>query len=192
MEKENINTAEYWDKIWAREIRKGFQEHDWTLILYGDLIKGDVMEIGGGVTHFQTDWIRRRMLDGKIRSYTNVDISPVAIERTLSHFPEAEGIVHNIEEKKPIPTEKKYDTIILAHSLEHITWDTAKWLVDELYRLLQPSGFIIAEVPPNDGGEHMIAFGNDDKVLRKLFEPKFKIQAIGWTNPNFVTCLIRK
>ena len=195
----NHNTPEHWDAIWSKERRTGPREEEIVRSLLGKYIVGDVLEIGGGFTNFQTEFIARK-LGKEIRSYTSVDLSEMAKVILEEKIPEAKGVVHDIESRKPIPLpDHSYDTIMLIHSLEHFEWETAQWLVSDLERLIRKTkeAYIIIEVPPEgrptEPNEHRVAYGGDEKKLRELFEPRFEFKAVAWTDhPRFVVALIRK
>ncbi|MBN2669267.1 MAG: class I SAM-dependent methyltransferase [Bacteroidales bacterium] len=128
--------------------RAGKNDPTYHLVKYllkHQLIKDDnILEIGFG------SGITLQALSGFFKSVSGADISPKNVEVTREEFEQkgiknADFFVFDLAETKQF--DKKYDTIMLSHVLEHFTEDELKIVVPNIIALLKPGGKLIGAVP---------------------------------------------
>jgi len=137
----NINTAEHWNEVWARE---GFQTWRTYPYLFNFILEripphASVLDIGCGVGVF----LDRARKEKNCEVY-GVDISPVAID--LLHKRGIKGHVFNSDEDE-LKFDKKFDVIVATEVLEHVTYE--KRLLNAIIQNLAPDGIAFISVPDN-------------------------------------------
>jgi trans-aconitate methyltransferase len=128
--------------IWDREFRRGaYQAHAGVIML--ELInryapEGPVLDLGCGCNGLGPS------LPGRV--YTGVDISPVAIEKSLKTF-ERSYVVHNIETYTP---DHLYDIICFKDSIYYIPFHRIGPVLRRYRRYLAPTGVYIVKLAEGD------------------------------------------
>jgi len=161
----NINTPEYWDKIYLNEIAKNIRREDFNRFsIIEKLISSPckMLEVGCGKGEFY-EFLRNR---NKALDYTGIEISKEAVKYNKKSFFNA----HFLQNKPSlIPFQDNlYDVVIGIEILEHI--DNLELFASEIKRVLKTGGKFIAITPNEnkiDSAEHIWSFNLDD--INKLF-----------------------
>ena len=90
---------------------------------------------------------RGRLLDliGPNYNYTGIDMDPQLINYLSSKYPKSNFIHGDMDKILELIKDKKFDTIILAALIEHISDPIS--LISNLVQLLKPNGTIIITTP---------------------------------------------
>lgn len=128
------------------EISQWYTNRDWgfyTKLVYFSYLSiksyikpGAVLEIG------PADGEMTKFINKITKDLTVVDASENYIQKIKENFPHITGITCMAEDYHP---SKRFDTIILAHVLEHVI--APQKLILHLGKLLQPDGNLIIVVP---------------------------------------------
>jgi 2-polyprenyl-3-methyl-5-hydroxy-6-metoxy-1,4-benzoquinol methylase len=156
----NINTQEYWDKIWV--VEGGISTWRQYPITYNaiELFCGTgkrIADLGSGVG------VLLKRLKKNYNSCYGVDISQSAVNLLQS-----QGIAGKVASIPPIPLESEdFDVVVCCELLEHI--NHPEELMLETKRILKNGGYALFSVP-ND------CFGNDveREHMRRFDREKFK------------------
>lgn len=154
---QNINTVEYWDKLWEDrppELAERFRSVAKILRDYGahsvlDIGCGD----GGGYNAM------RATMGGII--YTGTDFSDIAIQKAKQDYPDALWATAEYD-KQPFD-DKSFDAVISQETLEHVENPGA--LLDEANRLARD--LIIITTPLENAirsDEHVWSFSKEDLI----------------------------
>ncbi len=113
-------------------------------------IKGEVLEVGAGCGSFTRDYIKESM------NITLTETDKKNYEILVSNF----GNKRNIEvsDKKIFDINKKFDTILYLHVLEHIQEDIKE--LEDIYKKLKEGGHLVVMVP-----RHQKLYSNFDKSV---------------------------
>lgn len=163
----NINTAEYWNEVWSKEIRnipefRFYKTKSDTIVsLVPEGAK--VLDVGCGI-----GILMERLLKEKKCDVFGIDIS----ERAIGHLKTRgmDGIVKRIP---PIPvSDNSFDVVIATSFLEHCNKPVI--IINEMLRVLRMGGAFIVTVPENLGPdterEHIIKYTeNSFKVCIKKY-----------------------
>jgi 2-polyprenyl-3-methyl-5-hydroxy-6-metoxy-1,4-benzoquinol methylase len=172
----NINTQEYWDKIYSKE---GGADKNWRTYpekfdfiiksLLGNIKKdAKVLELGCGVGVFARR-LKEKYPDIK---YFGLDISQVAIdELTKSGF---EGAVKNMP---PINLAGDIDLVVGLEFLEHLDDEPRLEVIKEVSSMIRETGKAILSVPdncmpPDEVHEHRAMY--DEKSFEEFLKKAFK------------------
>ena len=174
----NINTAEYWDNLYEQE---GNHEHNWRdspdlfHTITGFAVKnvpsdGDILDLGCGV-----GVLLKMIKKAKPEAYlTGVDISRVAIDSLMSL-----NIIGLVEKIPPMKwtNDNSWDMVIACELFEHMDLDDRVYLLNEIKRILKPTGFAVITVPdnclpPQQIQEHRVMFNvhSFKNTLENVFE----------------------
>jgi ubiquinone/menaquinone biosynthesis C-methylase UbiE len=142
----DINTAEYWDKVWLTEGANTWRLYPKCFMTIATMIgKGkNVLELGGGVG------ILAQEIAKKGNHVYIIDISESAIEIAWK----TRGIPGLAARMPPIPTEKKYDYIVATEFLEHL--EDPLQLITEAKDLAPRAIYAVpnGELSPDETKEH--------------------------------------
>ena len=138
----NINTPEYWDKVYASEIKHNVRREDLNrFAIIESLIPmgGKVLEVGCGKGEFYEYFKSKRPpLD-----YTGVDISKEAINYNRKNNPRGHFLVN---EASALPfKDGTFKTVVAIEVLEHL--DNIEGFSDEVKRVLMNGGKFLAITP---------------------------------------------
>lgn len=181
----DLNTAEYWNRIWQKEGLHTWRTHPGTfdrvaMFLYGMCGTGPlkIIEIGCGVGVLAQ---RLAAMPDLVAEYAGIDISDRCFDacrrRILAVNPQLERRLsfHACDvntETPPVPPGWP-DAAVCTETLEHLRED--RHAVDAMYELTRPGGYVIASVPDNCLGpdqepEHIRAYDADG--FTALFETR--------------------
>ena len=174
----NINTAAYWDRIWANEGANTWRQYPLTfrkIIAHIDQSE-TVLDVGCGAGVF-LDMIRPHC-----RGVAGLDISPVAIDLLRS-----KGIEGKVGELPAICfPDKSFDVIVATEIVEHL--DDPVSLLKESVRAARKK--VILTVPdnvlgPEELAEHRQLFTREplEEMLRQFFDD-FEIESFADTFPT--------
>ncbi|MBA7468592.1 Ubiquinone biosynthesis O-methyltransferase, mitochondrial [subsurface metagenome] len=174
----NINTAPYWDQIWAGEGQDTWRKYPLTFRKIASYIKPEdtVLDVGCGVGVF-LDIIRPRC-----KGAAGLDISPVAIDLLRS-----KGIDGKVCELPEIcHPDKSFDVVVATEIVEHL--DDPAALLKEAVRVAREK--VIFTVPDNVLGpeefiEHRQLFTREtlEELVRRFFDD-FEIESFTDTFPT--------
>jgi 2-polyprenyl-3-methyl-5-hydroxy-6-metoxy-1,4-benzoquinol methylase len=90
---------------------------------------------------------RGRLLDliGSDYNYTGIDMDPALIDYLSNKYPKSNFIKGDLNKILELVPDEKYDTIILAALIEHVSQPIS--LILNLRKLLKPNGIIIITTP---------------------------------------------
>jgi 2-polyprenyl-3-methyl-5-hydroxy-6-metoxy-1,4-benzoquinol methylase len=180
----NINSRRYWDTIWARE-RKDIPEHRFYPHIYNKIVDlvpqgSEVADVGCGL-----GILMERLKTEKACNVFGIDISSAAAE-----FVNHKGMDALVAKVPPIPlNSESFDVVIGTEIIEHVSKPDE--LIEEMIRILRPSGHIIISVPdktmdPHVSREHLRTYDKGslfDTLLRhtklrriQVFEAKEELQ----------------
>lgn len=178
----NVNTAEYWDRVWATEGASTWRKYPKTFakILHYIGTGKKVLELGGGVGHFST----------RIRQAGNevflIDISPLAIQIAKSVW-EIDGVA---AELPPIPLVGiAPDYIVGTEFLEHL--DEPETLVKQASEMAPNAIFAVPDnrLGPGEEETHQQQF--TEKSLVELMRSYYEHVEIESVVDRFVTGYIK-
>ena len=154
--KNQINTAEHWDKIWRKEGLKSKRNHPalFNFIIEKIPVNSSVLDIGCGVGVFLN-----RARKEKNCSVYGVDISPVAIG--LLSRQGMEGHVYNSDTDE-LTLDRKFDIIVVTGLLEHVTYENR--LLEAIQQNLAFGGTAFISVPNNNlskNKEHLRTYNTE-------------------------------
>ena len=187
LQKNNKNTPEYWDKVYANEITKSIRREDFNRFALAESlipIEGKILEVGCGKGEFYEYFKSKRLpLD-----YTGVDISQEAINYNKKNNPSGHFLVN---ENVILPfKDNTFKTVVAMEILEHI--DNLEVFASEVKRVLVDGGKFIA-ITPNENkmesAEHIWSFTLEDinKLFisshNKIIDPYI---IVNWTKQNLV------
>ena len=164
-EKFNVNTPEYWDTVYQKEIEGKTERGDFSRF---DIISKEipenasVIDLGCGTGTF-TRWLSTKRPD--TRSF-GTDFSSYAIEQATLRDRKTEYKVTNVV-VNDYPSHT-FDVVVAQHILEHLTHPED--LIIEMKRLVKKDGKTILIMPLNDDEwqEHIQVWTED--TLKKFFE----------------------
>ena len=161
----NINTAPYWDRIWAKEGQDTWRKYPLTFRKIASHIDPHdaVLDVGCGVGVF-LDIIRPHC-----KKVAGLDISPIAINLLKS-----KGIEGKVCELPEIGyPDKSFDVVVATEIVEHL--DNPVALLKEAVRVAREK--VIFTVPdnvlgPEEFAEHRQLFtrGSLEELVRQLFD----------------------
>jgi ubiquinone/menaquinone biosynthesis C-methylase UbiE len=178
LSKENINTKKHWNKVIEKT---GVGAHSSQIIRYQTISRHirstpcDVVDFGCGAGSCDI-WIRGAR---PLARLTGVDFVGIGKEAVLESddgkkkYNLFNKFVEGDVTKSGLPSES-YDYAISAEVLEHL--DAPQKLIDEMYRVLRPTGRLILTTPLLNrlpSGEHVWEFTLDD-VEDMLWSAGFK------------------
>ncbi len=123
------------DSLYATEVNAETIRYSFKIFL-PYISKGPVLELG------PAEGIMTNMIDALGQSLTLVDGSSVFCDELRKKYPKAE-VYHSMFEN--FYTDKKFQTIILGHVLEHV--DDPVLVLKHIKQFLSPDGVILAAVP---------------------------------------------
>lgn len=161
----NINTAQYWNKVYEREgyddpcMRNDVYTFIAILSKVGDyVVPQKVLDVGCGNGYFlkyvslTRDW-----------ELFGVDQSEKAIEVARSRVPEAQLFTADVE-KLPF-RDNGFDIVFCMETLEHLS--RPERAINEMKRVVRPGGKIVVQVPYKDdipSSEHVRQFDSESIV----------------------------
>ena len=149
--KPNVNTASYWDDVWAREGQDTWRRYPLTFQKVASRISSDdsVLDAGCGVG------VLLDILKPLCREVAGLDISPRAIEVLQS-----KGIQGKVGTLPAIAfPDKSFDVVVATETMEHL--DDPGALIKEMIRVARKK--VILSVPDKVLGPQ------DEKEHRQLF-----------------------
>jgi ubiquinone/menaquinone biosynthesis C-methylase UbiE len=153
IQKDNINTVEYWDGIYKIGDNETDCDNDKFSMLSNFIQDGwSIADIGCGTGNFIYHVLKKR----KNVSAVGYDISKEAIKKLLCDGEVCD--IHSI----PSPDEV-YNFVSCFEVLEHV--DDPQKVVDEIFRILKHEGICLITTPFRDhipSGEHIWEFTLDD------------------------------
>ncbi len=166
----NLNTQEYWDKIWGTEdacLTRNYEKM-FSQIVEITPERSRVLDVGCG-----PGLLLQRLRDAKRCIPYGLDISKKAI--SALNRAGIEGKVAKLP-KFPFP-DNFFDVVIATEVLEHVT--SPSKTVKTMCRKLRDGGLLIVSVPddtlyPEDELEHLHIF--DEKKLSGLLEPYVRVR----------------
>jgi len=171
----NINTKEYWDKLYEQE---GGADKNWRRypekfsFIVNELLKdvpldSRVLELGCGVGVFA------QALKSKYPSleYYGMDISEVAIDEITKL-----GLKGNAQSIPPINFAESTDIVVALEFLEHLDDEPRLQVVQEVAQLIGEKGRAIFSLPddcmsPEEVAEHRVTYTKEtfEEFLKKAF-----------------------
>lgn len=125
-----------------------------TLEEFSDIITGNVLDVGchhGATTY----WLK----DFNVTSITGIDVNEAALELARDNFKDVaisnKFISMDLTEKS---LNKKFDTIVSFHTLEHIYLEDTDKFLTNVYKMLKVGGHFIIGLPYEN------AYDNTDSV----------------------------
>jgi ubiquinone/menaquinone biosynthesis C-methylase UbiE len=156
----NINTPEYWDKVWEHDtVNRDYREL-FNLILERIPLRAKVLDVGCGVGR-----LARLMRDQREVDVTGLDFSSWALEQLRK-----EGFKTVLSSLPDIPLpDNTFDMVIATEVIEHLDHPDKTLL--QMVRVVRPDGLIMCSVPddtlhPHEILEHQQSF--DRERLRDL------------------------
>ncbi|OGE42619.1 hypothetical protein A3B45_00220 [Candidatus Daviesbacteria bacterium RIFCSPLOWO2_01_FULL_39_12] len=125
--------------------------NQWTLKKFSSFLRGEILEVGCGIgnfTPFLTEY-------GKVWA---IDIDRRYVNQTKRTLGDKAKVGYGDIERGEYFFKKKFDGIVCLNVLEHIQDD--KKALKNLYKLLNPNGYLILLVP-----SHQYLFGEIDKSI---------------------------
>jgi len=129
-------------------------------------IKGDVLEVGAGCGSFTRDYIDNNL------KITLTETDKKNYDDLKKKFENNKNV--EVEDKKIFQMEKKFDTILYLHVLEHIEDDKNE--LNEVFKKLKSNGVLIIMVP-----QHQSLYSNFDKYVGH-----FRRYEIEFFTPNLI------
>jgi SAM-dependent methyltransferase len=181
---ENINTGEYWDKVYRSEVESDFNWRTYPgkfPFIAKELLKAlpenaDVLELGAGLG-ILLELIREEHPQFRL---VGMDISPYAVQTIRNKGFDA-SVGKLPEWLKDIRSES-CDCIIACETLEHLDDEARFNTVKESYRILKEGGYAIFTLPddtmsPSDVKEHRIMYNKDtfEKFLHGAFKGSVEV-----------------
>jgi 2-polyprenyl-3-methyl-5-hydroxy-6-metoxy-1,4-benzoquinol methylase len=160
----NVNTREYWDGEWARNVKK-FPRYTMNRISGLIPMGSSVIDIGCGNGKF----LRKVLAEREPTELFGIDISEVAIRKVKDSG--LDGLVMNAENLDSF--DRQFDVVICTHIFEHVDNDTG--LAKNVARIAKKMAIIAV---PNDcsypeiTGEHVRKYTLES--LSKLFVNCFR------------------
>ena len=165
----NINTREYWDKEWEKEIAKSYRKK--PIHLYNEIISripenSLMLDVGCGVGQL----MERAKVERRCSVY-GVDISDKATEH-IRH----RGMNAVTGKVPPLPfPSKSFDVVVATELLEHVK--SPKKVLNEIFRVSRKDGLCFFSVPlacmhPEEMREHNHSFSKN-KVNSLLKKTRF-------------------
>lgn len=163
----NINTKEYWNKIWEKEagIVNRIQHELFENIRNVIGTNNKVLDIGAG------NGLLAFTLQCEGNKISIVDISDFAVERMVSVY----GFEGKVARVPPIPyKDKEFDFVIATEFLEHFNSDEINKVVAECSRVAHTSIFSVPDdyLGHEDWAEHYQKF--TETTFKELLEKHFK------------------
>jgi 2-polyprenyl-3-methyl-5-hydroxy-6-metoxy-1,4-benzoquinol methylase len=176
MDFKNINTGEYWDKIYSTE---GGTDKNWrrypekfefiAKTILADMSPDDkVLELGCGVGVFAT---HLKNVKPSIE-YFGIDISQVAIDELAKN-----GLKGSVQSMPPINFEGHADVVVGLEFLEHLDDEPRAEVLKETAKIIGNTGRAVFSVPddcmgPDDVAEHRTRYDKDTfgEFLKKEFK----------------------
>jgi 2-polyprenyl-3-methyl-5-hydroxy-6-metoxy-1,4-benzoquinol methylase len=156
----NINTPEYWDKVWEHDtVNRDYREL-FNLILERIPLRAKVLDAGCGVGN-----LARLMRERRNARVTCLDFSSWACEQL-----EREGFETVVSALPRIPMpDDSFDVVVATEVLEHL--DEPEETIRQMVRVVRDRGIVICSVPndtmhPHEELEHQHVF--DKERLQKL------------------------
>lgn len=125
--------------------------NQWTLKKFSSFLRGEILEVGCGIgnfTPFLTEY-------GRVWA---IDLDRRYVNQTRKALDDKAKVGYGDIEKGEYFFNKKFDSIVCLNVLEHIKDD--RITLENLYKLLNPSGFLILLVP-----SHQFLYGEIDKSI---------------------------
>lgn len=124
----------------------------WSLSLFSKYLKGDILEIGGGIGNFTS-------LLTKYGDVTSIEIEKSYLPKIRKRVKENVDVgFGDIEKGDYFFKRKKFDSIVILNVLEHIKDDDRA--VANIFKLLKKKGHVCILVPA-----HSLLFSKMDKNL---------------------------
>ena len=145
--KKNINTKDYWNNIYAKEIKENIPRVNldrFEILL--DLLPplGKVLEVGCGKGEFYS----ALSSTNKRLEYTGIDISDVAIAHNKKNYSPPAVFQTILDSPLIFPYQSNsFDAVFTMEVLEHI--ENFQEFIKEAKRVLKPNGRFIS-ILPND------------------------------------------
>jgi len=183
--RENNNTPEYWDTLYAKEIATQFgrpDEQRWDYIL-GHIGRHDkVLDFGCGWAEALLYMIPKR----PYAKFVGIDYSSVAIDKAKELLPNVEFYCKDSLDEL---VTMDIDVITIQHTLEHI--EDRKSIMEQAWLMLKPKGKLIVVLPLyDDWHEHPEIWTLEDiREFVKEWESKFSSFVVyrpttRWTKPD--------
>jgi 2-polyprenyl-3-methyl-5-hydroxy-6-metoxy-1,4-benzoquinol methylase len=172
-----------------------------TLQDNSELIGGDVLDVGchhGATTY----WLK----DFSVKSITGIDVNEEVLELARNNFKEvvipsefiAMDLTENSLNKK---LNKKFDTIVSFHTLEHIYPEDVDVFIKNIYKMLNVGGNFIISIPyekayDNTDTVHHVAYYNEVSLNGVMERNKFTLiksfKDDRWNEKNILTGIYKK
>lgn len=160
---ENINSAEYWDQIYAQERRSGKRRIDDERLLYVVNQAKDnwqyhptedplFLDVGCGDGEFL------RFFHAYLPTWKKygVDITPKTIDFARLDNPGMQFRTANVDD---LPFEPIFDVVFMGETLEHL--ERPEEAIEQLFKVTKPGGYVIISTPnehANYSPEHIHEF----------------------------------
>lgn len=172
----NLNSKDYWEKVWGKDIKNipnwRHYPNKYNKIVSIVAPGSRVLDVGCGMG----------ILMARLKDEKGCDVFGIDLSSTAINYIKSRGLPGLVAEIPPIPAlDNSYDVVIGTELIEH--FPNPKIILDEILRVLHPSGMFVLSVPENQGPdinkEHLRSY--DAESLRKFVSLKvrdFKIISI--------------
>jgi len=166
LKEQNINTPEYWDKVFKKEIEENLSRVDLERFAMTEArIKdnSDVIDIGCGRGEF-VEYLTKRK---KLCRVLGIDFSKIAIDDAKKRILTAKFAdidIYKIADYKSLL--ERFDYVSCFEVIEHL--DRPDLLITNASKILKQSGYLILTTPYENsilgGEEHVYSFDFQDMI----------------------------
>jgi len=166
LKEQNINTPEYWDKVFKKEIEENLSRVDLERFAMTEArIKdnSDVIDIGCGRGEF-VEYLTKRK---KLCRVLGIDFSKIAIDDAKKRILTAKFAdidIYKIADYKSLL--ERFDYVSCFEVIEHL--DRPDLLISNASKILKQSGYLILTTPYENsilgGEEHVYSFDFQDMI----------------------------